>query len=62
MGALTLWGIRLSSLATGYAVSEVADWFSSGSESIGSKMIWVVLILFLLSGGLIAFIIWDKKR
>ena len=59
---LGLWGVRAVAFLTGWSLSDISNWFTSGDEEVGSSVAWLVTGLIGLIIGLVAYLIWDKKK
>ena len=62
MTALLGWGVRLSSILTGYAISDILGWFDSGDKQVGGSMMWLLTGLFTVIIGLLGYIIFKHRK
>ena len=56
-----LWGVRLVAVATGYALSDVKNFFTSGNEQISTAVSHTIILFFGLALGLISYLFFFKK-
>lgn len=61
MPAIGLWGVRIIAGATGYALNDVKNFFTSGDEKIGTATSYTLLLFVGVALSLLAYIFITKR-